>query len=106
MKTRPSLTVNILTRASCDRLTRLVSEISPFADEILIGVDAESTDGTFDLACSLADLVYGFRLPGTLSPARMLAFDYATGDWILSLDDDESLQENFVEFLPGLLADS
>ena len=106
MNAKPRLTVNILTRAAQDRLARLVGEVSSFADEILIGVDAESTDGTFDLACSLADLVYRFRLPGTLSPARMLVFDYATGDWILSLDDDESLQENFPEFLPGLLADT
>jgi hypothetical protein len=101
----PRLTVNILTRTSQNRLARLVGEISDFADEILIGVDAESTDGTYELARSLADVVYRFRLPGQLSPARMLAFDYATGDWILSLDDDEGLEENFDTFLPALLHD-
>jgi hypothetical protein len=106
MNDKPKLTVNILTRASQDRLARLVGEISPFADEILIGVDAESTDRTYELACGLADLVYRFRLPGQLSPARMLVFDYATGDWILSLDDDESVEENFEAILPMLLTDA
>ena len=106
MNPRPKLTVNILTRTSEDRLARLVSEISPFADEILIGVDASSTDGSYELACGLADVVYRFSLPGTLSPARMLVFDYATGDWILSLDDDESVEENFPAILPTLLADA
>ena len=41
MNAKPRLTVNILTRASQDRLARLIGEVSSFADEILIGVDAE-----------------------------------------------------------------
>lgn len=98
------LSVNIITRASEDRLARLVSEVREFADEVLIGVDVASTDGTYDEACRLADVVYRFRLPGQLSPARMLVFQYATGDWILSLDDDESIEKGFDESLAGMIA--
>ena len=104
--TRLRLSVNILTRTSEDRLERLVSELRCFADEILIGVDATSPDRTYEIACDLADVVYRFRLPGQLSPARMLVFDYATGDWILSIDDDESMEVGFDALLPELMADA
>jgi glycosyltransferase involved in cell wall biosynthesis len=103
---RPRLSVNILTRQSERRIERLVAEVACFADEILIGVDASSPDRTYDVACGLADVVYRFRLPGQLSPARMLVFEHATGDWILSLDDDESMEESFDGILPALLSDA
>jgi hypothetical protein len=105
-ETIPRLSVNILTLESESRLERLVAEVASFADEVLIGVDAASTDGTYELACSLADVVYRYRLPGQLSPARMLVFQYATGDWILSLDDDESMEDSFDEIIPTLLCDA
>lgn len=102
---RSRLTVSILTRTSENRLAALVSEARSYADEIVIGVDASSTDGTLALAADLADVVYRFALPGTLSPARMLIFDYATSDWILTLDDDERMEESFDALLPDLLSD-
>ena len=102
----PRLSVNILTRESERRLERLVAEVATFADEVLIGVDASSPDRTYEVACDLADVVYRFRLPGQLSPARMLVFDYASGDWILSLDDDESMEDSFDAILPALLRDA
>jgi hypothetical protein len=106
MSSRPRLSVNILTRESEGRLARVVAEVASFADEILIGVDASSPDNTYAVACGLADVVYRFRLPGQLSPARMLVLDYATGDWILSLDDDESMEDSFDAILPELMRDA
>ncbi len=105
-KARPKLTVSIITRDAEKRLPRLLAEASEYADQILVGVDASSTDGTFDLASSHADTVYQFRLrqPGQLAPARMLALRYATGDWILSLDDDEGMEPSFDALLPALMS--
>lgn len=101
----PKLTVNILTRDSEDRLERLLSEVSSFADEVLVGVDVASVDRTLEIASARADVVYRFRHFGQPSPARMLPFKYATGDWILSLDDDESIEASFDALLPSLLTD-
>jgi nitrite reductase/ring-hydroxylating ferredoxin subunit len=104
LKSRPRLTVNILTRDSQDRLERLLSEISNYSDQVLVGVDAASVDGTLEIAKGHADLVYQFSHPGHLAAARMLPFEYATGDWILSLDDDESFEPSFDALVPSLLA--
>src|SRR5262245_41186179 len=103
---RPRLSVNILTRDGEHRLERLVAEAATYADEILIGVDSISPDRGYEVACGLADVVYRFRLPGQLSPARMLVLDHATGDWILSIDDDESMEDSFNAILPELLRDA
>ena len=44
---RPRLTVSILTKDSEPRLASLLAEVSCWADEILVGVDASSRDRTF-----------------------------------------------------------
>jgi hypothetical protein len=101
----PRLTVSIVTKDSEVRLPRLLAEAREFADEVVVGVDASSTDGTLAAASSGADVIYQFRLaqPGQLAPARLLAFDYACGDWILSLDDDESMEDSFDALVPVLM---
>jgi hypothetical protein len=102
---RPRLTVSILTRNSEAVLARRIAEAKSFADEVLVGVDAESVDGTLAVARANADVVYQVRHPGQLAPARMLALELASGDWILSLDDDESMEDTFDAIVPELLAD-
>lgn len=104
--TKPRLTVSIITRDSANRLAGVIAEASCYADEVIVGVDAASTDRTFEVASESADVVYRFRLPmeGQLAPARLLALEYATGDWILSLDDDESMEETFDAIVPDLMA--
>jgi hypothetical protein len=100
---KPRLTVSVISRDGAARLPRLLAEVSSFADEIVVGVDAASTDDTFAVASAHADVVYRFSHPGQLAGARMLVFDYASGDWILSLDDDESIEESFDAILPELV---
>lgn len=102
---RPRLTVSVLTKDSEPRLGQLLAEVSAFADEVLVGVDADSTDRTLAVARAGADFVYQFRHAGRFAPARMLPLEHASGDWILSLDDDERLEGPFAELAPELLAD-
>lgn len=103
---RSGLTVSIITCDSESRLEQLLHEVSCFADQIVVGVDTASRDQTFEIAADLADVVYRFEHPpGQLAGARMLVFRYATGEWILSLDDDESITDSFDELLPALMAD-
>ncbi len=101
----PRLTVSILTRNAESRLERLFAEVSAFADEVVVGVDASSSDRTLDLATAHADVVYQFEHGPQLSPARLLPLRYATGDWILSIDDDESIEPAFDALIPELLQD-
>ncbi len=101
---KPRLTVSIITRNSEKRLAAVVESVGGFADEIIIGVDAGSDDRTLDVATAVADIVYQFRHTGWMAQARMLPFKYATGDWILALDDDEMVEDAFDEIVPELLS--
>jgi hypothetical protein len=101
---RPRLTISIVTRDSEDRLERLLAEASWLADQIVVGVDAASTDRTLEIASRLADQVFTFSQNGSMAAARMMVFDYALGDWILVLDDDESLEPGFADLLPELMS--
>ena len=98
------LTVGILSKNGEQRLERLLAEVSQYADQIVVGIDADSTDQSYEIAARFADVVFRFKHGGELSAARMLIFDYAKGDWILALDDDESLEPGLQTLLPSLMA--
>jgi hypothetical protein len=98
------LSVAVVTKNSGQRLPRLLSQLTQLADEIVIGVDASSTDDTFEIATSWGDRVYRFSFEGHTAPARMLVLEYATGDWILSIDDDELLEDGFADVVRELIS--
>ncbi len=104
-RTRSDLSVSIVTRDSEDRLASAVTRARLFADEIVVGVDADSSDRTWEAACDLADVAYRFRHSGQIAPVHMLAFRYCTGRWILRLDDDEAMEEGFGPFASQVMAD-
>ena len=72
---QPRLTVSIQTKNSESRLGRLLEEVGSFADEIVVGVDADSDDRTLEVAAANADIIYKFRHPGIFSPVRFLRFE-------------------------------
>ena len=73
-------------------------------DEIII-VDTGSEDDTVEIAKQYTDKVYFFKWCDSFAKARNFAKQYATGDWILSIDADEVLKtpKNFLN-LEGLLS--
>jgi Glycosyl transferase family 2 len=103
---RPTLSVAVVTRDSGTRLGALLDHVGAFADQIVVAVDDASTDDTFDVARSGADVTFRFAARRMAGTARMLALDHARGDWVLSIDDDERLSSGFAELLPELLADA
>src|SRR5262245_9175568 len=103
---RPTISVCVLARSSRGGLERLIDEVDQVADQVVIGVDAASVDDTLEIASRRADVVFRFEHVGPPVRARMLALEYATGDWVLSLDEDEGIDARFVSLLPELLSDS
>jgi hypothetical protein len=104
-ESRPSVTACILAHSSRGGLARLLGEIDGLVDEIVMGVDAGSRDDTLEIARSGADVVFRFEHVGPPVRARLLPLRHATGDWILSLDEDEGLDDRFGPLLCGLVAD-
>jgi glycosyltransferase involved in cell wall biosynthesis len=84
------LSVVILTKNEADRVGRAIASVS-FADEVVV-IDSGSTDGTVGTARALGARVIETGWPGYVAQKnRGLA--EARGDWVLSLDADEALDE-------------
>jgi glycosyltransferase involved in cell wall biosynthesis len=87
----PRLSVIVITRNEVLRLRRCLDSVS-FADECIV-VDNGSTDGTPELARSLgARLTSTADWPG-FGAQKNRALALARGDWVLSLDADEWLDD-------------
>ncbi|MDP6723309.1 MAG: glycosyltransferase family 2 protein [Pirellulaceae bacterium] len=63
-----------------------------FADEIVV-VDSGSTDGTVEIARSLADEVHVTSDWPGFGKQKNRALEHATSDWVLSIDSDEMVTE-------------
>jgi glycosyltransferase involved in cell wall biosynthesis len=84
-------------------LGRALASLAPLVrdgrGEIIV-VDAGSTDRTVEIAQSFGARVFLERWKG-YAAQKNSAIEKATGDWILSLDADESLEPKLAELISG-----
>lgn len=73
-----------------------------WADELVV-VDAESDDGTAEIAREFTDKVYVVPWRG-YSEAKSFALEKCTGDWVLWLDADERVPGALAEEIREVLA--
>jgi glycosyltransferase involved in cell wall biosynthesis len=102
MKSQPQiLSVIIITHNEGHQLAACLDSVC-FADEIVI-VDSESTDNTVEIAKQYTQKVYNQPWQG-FGHQKQIALNYATGDWVLSLDADEVLSPELQGSIQALLA--
>lgn len=91
--TLPSVSAVVLSKNGASRLARCLESIrdSNFADEIVVCVDADTTDDTAQLARRFTDRVHMVRTEGTLETALPKMASLCSGDFVLRVDDDECL---------------
>ncbi|MBX4267581.1 tetratricopeptide repeat-containing glycosyltransferase family 2 protein [Clostridium estertheticum] len=83
-------------------LPRCLESIKDVVDEIII-VDTGSTDRTIEIAKNYGAKVYYFKWNDSFSEARNESLKYATKDWILILDADDELHDDYKENFKVLL---
>lgn len=81
-----SLSVIIITKNEAEDIRGCLESVA-WADEIIV-VDTDSTDGTAAICRELGAQVHVHDWPG-FGAQKNRALDYATYDWVLSLDADE-----------------
>ncbi len=84
---QPTLSVCILAY-NAERLLPRVLDAVAWADEVVVAVDAKSTDGTERIARERASRVEVLPYRGDLETKRA-CFQLASGRWILLVDSDE-----------------
>lgn len=78
----------IITKNEESNLPRLLKSVS-WADEIVV-VDSHSEDKTTEVAKQFGARVHQMDWAG-FGPAKQAAAEYATGEWLLSVDADEEV---------------
>ncbi len=83
-----TLSVIIITKNEALNIRACLESVS-WADEIIV-VDSGSGDETVAICREFTRRVYSHDWPG-FGPQKNRALDYASGDWVLSLDADEQV---------------
>lgn len=84
-----SLSVVVITKNEATNIAKCLASVS-FADEIIV-LDNGSDDGTAEIARSLGARVHTtLDWPG-FGPQKNRALELATGEWVLSIDADETV---------------
>ncbi|MDD5428200.1 MAG: glycosyltransferase family 2 protein [Candidatus Omnitrophica bacterium] len=86
---REKLSVVILTKNEADMVARCLESVK-WADEIVI-VDDNSKDDTVAVAKKYTDKIIINPLNGDFTKQRNMGTDNSSGDWILQMDQDESV---------------
>ncbi len=82
-----SVSVIIITKNAQATLARCLASVA-WADEIVV-VDSGSSDGTVEICKTAGARFYVTEDWPGFGPQKNRALDYATSDWVLSLDADE-----------------
>lgn len=88
----PRISAVLIVKNEVERLAACLAALRPVADEIIVA-DTGSTDGTLDLARQFTPLCHEIPWEDDFAAARNRALDFATGDWVLSIDADEVIRE-------------
>jgi glycosyltransferase involved in cell wall biosynthesis len=96
-----TLSVVIIARNEAARIERCIASVR-WADEVVV-LDGGSTDATVELARALgARVEVATDWPG-FGAQKNRALALATGDWILSLDADEWVDENLASAIRAVV---
>lgn len=106
-QTTPLLSIGIIFRNDIRCIERCLKALQPLRDAIpcqLVMGDTGAMDGSREVAERYADIVFDFPWIDDFAAARNAVVDKCTGEWCLTVDTDEYLDENIeelVDFLKG-----
>ncbi|MBL1212497.1 MAG: glycosyltransferase [Ignavibacteriae bacterium] len=98
----PQLTLSMIVKNEEANLAECLNSVTGIADEIVI-VDTGSNDKTKSIAKSFGAKVYDFKWVNDFSKARNFALSKSTGNWILYLDADETLDINCIDEISSII---
>lgn len=88
---------NTIVKNGMPFIGKVLSQVAPYMDEMVITMSCESTDGTLEELRKIADLYLGkvklifedVSSPGELTEVRNQQLKVTACEWILFLDDDD-----------------
>ena len=97
------ITANIITLNEEENIEAVIKSVKDVCDEIIV-VDSQSTDRTCEIAKSLGAKIIVQPYLGD-GAQKAFGVQYASNDWILSIDADERLDNDAIEQIKKLNLD-
>jgi glycosyltransferase involved in cell wall biosynthesis len=101
---RPTITATLVCRHEEAVVERCLSSLRDLVDEIIVIHDGPCEDRTLEIAASMGARTAELPLVGHAERHTVTAYEWATGDWIISIDADEFLSDELRRELHGLVA--
>jgi len=98
-----TLTVCCMTAGPAARLAAILSLLRPVADEILVAVDDRADPALLSRLAGVADRLILYPYAEPVDRPLPWLHEEASGDWVLSVDDDEIPSARLLAALPLLL---
>lgn len=100
------LSIGMIVKNEIRCLERCLKSLEPLRKTIpseLVIADTGSTDGSREIAAKYADILFDFKWNNSFSAARNAVLEKCSGDWYLTIDADEWLEDiqELVSFLTG-----
>ena len=106
MSTKPVLSIGLIFKNEIRCLERCLRSLEPLRQAVpceVVMADTGSEDGSRAVAEKYADILIDFPWINDFSAARNAVMDHASGEWYLSIDADEWLDEDISELTDFLL---
>lgn len=100
-----SLSAVVLSCNSEKKIANCLASLANWADEIIL-VDGASQDRTLEIAKSFKVRIYSHSFLGSFAEERNFGTQKAKGEWILQLDSDEVVSDNFKKKCEQVLPDT
>ena len=105
---KPVLSIGIIFKNEIRCLERCMKSLQPLRKAVhceLVMADTGADDGSREIAEKYADILFDFPWINDFSAARNAVMDRSTGDWFLTLDADEWLDEDVSDLVNFLTTD-
>jgi len=99
---KTKITAAIITKNEEKNISSCIQTVKDWADEVIV-VDGYSNDNTASNAERLGAKVVKHRFEGDFSKERNVAQDNAQGDWVLHLDADERVTQEFKDAVDNVI---
>jgi glycosyltransferase involved in cell wall biosynthesis len=100
----PTITATLVARHEEGVIERCLSSLRDVVDEMIVIHDGPCEDRTLEIAERMGARTAELPLVGHAERHTVTAYEWATGDWIFSIDADEFLSEELRRELRGLVA--
>lgn len=104
---KPVLSIGIIFKDDIRSIKRCLKALQPLRDTAaceLVMADTGSTDGSRAVAEQYADVLFAFPWINDFAAARNAVIERCSGEWFLSVDTDEYLDEDISELVGVLRA--